>query len=199
MKTSNRFLGLLRVTTAIAMLSTAPQFVGGCGERMDPKVAKVQPGDMPNGAEWSGVYFSAFYGYLHVTQSGKSISGKWIRPQKDRWGELHGNVTANLLRFAWTEHTVGIVGPGAERAGRGYFKYKRPAGENVDDVLNGEMGFEQADAGNSWNAVKQRNMMPDLASIGLGMGSADLGGGDWDTKNEESGKAEPPVNVKKGQ
>ena len=42
------------------------------------------------------------------------------------------------------------------------------------------------------DAVKQRNLKPDLTSIG-GSGASDLGGGDWDGDNKEKGTAEPPA------
>ena len=39
--------------------------------------------------------------------------------------------------------------------------------------------------------MKQRNVKPDLASIG-GAGAGDIGGGDWDSPNQEKGDPEPP-------
>lgn len=165
----------------------------GCGsEQKVAKVAKVTPGDMPSGAEWTGVYFSELYGYLHVVQEGNTVSGKWIRPVKDRWGELHGEVVGDLLRFQWKEHTIGMVGPNATKSGKGYFKYKRPPGDNVDDTIVGQIGFGADEVGEPWDAVKQRNIPPDLASIG-GSGSTDLGGGDWDSDSKEKGTPEPPA------
>ena len=44
----------------------------------------------------------------------------------------------------------------------------------------------------TWEAVKQRNIKPDLSSIG-GSGSGDLGGGDWDGDSKEKGPVEPPA------
>ncbi|AUX49032.1 hypothetical protein SOCE26_105770 [Sorangium cellulosum] len=147
---------------------------------------------MPEGADWTGVYYSELYGYLHLVQDGTAIEGKWIRPHKDRWGELHGSVTGDLIKFNWTEHVVGAIGPNSKKEGRGYLKYKRPPGENVDDALAGEIGQNKDEVGEPWEAVKQRNVMPDLASIG-GTGSSDIGGGDWDSENQESGTPEPPT------
>lgn len=166
--------------------------VAGCGPSTgDAKTANVQAGDMPEGGEWTGVYFSELYGYLHIVQDGNAISGKWIRPHKDRWGEVHGQVTGDLMKFEWSEHTVGLVGPNATKSGRGYFKYKRPEGDNVDDQIAGEIGRNADEVGDPWEAIKQRNVKPDLASIG-GTGSGDLGGGDWDGENKEQGTPEAP-------
>ncbi len=164
----------------------------GCASGTTAKTAKVTPGDMPDGAEWTGVYYSELYGHLHVVQDGNALSGKWLRPVKDRWGELHGQVTGDVARFSWTEHTIGAVGPNSNRTGKGYFKYKRPAGDNVDDLIVGEIGVGADEVGEPWDAIKQRNMMPDLASIG-GTGATDIGGGDWDGENKEKGAPEAPA------
>ena len=177
--------------TSIAPVA-APLATVGCSGGNAPKLATVEPGAMPKGAEWTGVYYSELYGHLHVAQDGTKIHGKWIRPVKDRWGELHGQATGDLIRFEWVEHIIGSVGPKAARKGKGYFKYKRPAGDNVDDTLIGQIGLEGDEVGEPWDAVKQRNMPPDLASIG-GTGATDLGGGDWDSENKEPGKPEAPV------
>ena len=87
----------------------------------------------------------------------------------------------------------GLVGPNAKKTGKGYFKYKRPAGDNVDDQIIGEIGLGMDEVGNPWEAIKQRNLPPDLSSIG-GTSAMDVGGGDWDTDNKEKGsKPEPPA------
>ncbi|NUP06750.1 MAG: hypothetical protein HOW73_11910 [Polyangiaceae bacterium] len=152
-----------------------------------PKTASVTPGDMPEGADWTGKYFDQVYGYFHLIQEGKSVSGKWERPQKDRWGDIHGEVTGNVFKFSWTEYTRGAVGQNANRSGKGYFVYKRPAGENVDDLVEGELGRGQDEVGEKLTAVKQRNEKADPDSIG-GTQATDFQGGDWDQPNKEEGK-----------
>lgn len=147
---------------------------------------------MPDGADWTGVYYSELYGYLHLVQEGNALEGRWIRPVKDRWGEMHGNATGDIARFSWSEHTIGAVGPNATKSGKGYFKYKRPPGDNVDDTIVGERGSSQDEVGEPWEAIKQRNVQPDLKSIG-GTNAGDIGGGDWDSKNEEPGAPEAPA------
>jgi hypothetical protein len=175
----------------VGALVAAPLASVGCSSTPAGKAAKIEPGDMPDGADWTGVYYSELYGYLHVVQDGTAVSGKWMRPVKDRWGELHGQATGNVIRFSWTEHTIGSVGPKSKRTGKGYFRYKRPAGDNVDDTIVGEIGVGSDEVGEPWDAVKQRNVNPDLASIG-GSGSLDVGGGDWDSENKEKGTPEAP-------
>src|SRR4029079_8929412 len=142
--------------TASALIFSVP-FVSGCGPSTpEGKTANVQAGDLPQGGDWTGVWDNELYGYLHIVQDGTAISGKWIRTHKDKWGEVHGQVTGDLMHFEWKEYTVGLVGTHALREGRGYFKYKRPPGDNVDDELEGEIGRGQDEVGDPWPAVKQR-------------------------------------------
>ena len=138
----------------------------------------------------------AQYGYFHLVQDGKAVNGKWIRPQKDRWGELHGDATGNVMKFTWTEYTIGAIGKNAEKAGRGYLVYSRPSGENVDDKVDGELGRGNDEVGEKLAGVKQRNTNPDLGSIG-GTGATDMNGGDWDGDSKEGGTPEPPALEKK--
>lgn len=187
-----KILRRLSMAAMVGALVTVPLVFAGCSTTPTGKAAKVEAGDMPEGADWTGVYYSELYGYLHLVQDGNAISGKWLRPVKDRWGEIHGNVTGDVARFTWTEHTIGLVGPKANKTGKGYFKYKRPKGENVDDTVVGEIGQGVDEVGEPWDAVKQRNVQPDLASIG-GSGAIDVGGGDWDSEGKEKGTPEPPA------
>jgi len=180
---------LLAATAALALLG-APL---GCSDGPTAKVAQVTPGDLPSGAKWDGVYYSELYGFLHLKQDGTKMAGKWERTHKDKWGSLKGEVTGDVLKFEWSEYTKGLVGPNAKKTGKGYFKYKRPAGDNVDDQIIGEIGLGMDEVGNPWEAIKQRNLPPDLSSIG-GTSAMDVGGGDWDTDNKEKGsKPEPPA------
>ena len=186
-----RSLQRLAMAALVGALVAAPLASVGCSSTPAGRTAKIEPGDMPEGADWTGVYYSELYGYLHVVQDGTAVSGKWLRPVKDRWGELHGQATGNVIRFSWTEHTIGSVGPKSKRTGKGYFRYKRPTGDNVDDTIVGEIGVGSDEVGEPWDAVKQRNVNPDLGSIG-GSGALDVGGGDWDSENKEKGTPEAP-------
>lgn len=191
MKVTRRIFGVSALA-GLAQATLAGGALSGCsGGPGAPKLANVKAGEMPSGGDWTGVYYSQFIGYIHLITQGSTVSGKWIRPVKDRWGELHGETDGNLLKFSYTEYTVGAVGPNSSHSGKGYFLYTRPEGTNVDDVIDGQIGKDQDEVGDAVNAVKQRNVTPDLDSIG-GTGATDIGGGDWD-KNGESGAPEKPA------
>jgi hypothetical protein len=162
-----------------ATLVVAPTVLAACGKGAeDPSVAHVTPGKMPEGASWNGVYFNPQFGNLHLVATGQTIAGRWKRTDASAWGELNGPYQGNVFHFDWTEHKMGLVGPSSTTKGKGYFVYKRPAGENVDDNLEGEWGLNTSEAGNNWDCVKQRHVEPDLKSIG---GQAEPGGPskDW--------------------
>lgn len=164
------------LAVAVSSLALLP----ACGSAPPaPKVAQVQPGELPPGASWNGVYYNELYGYLHLVHTGSTIQGRWKRSDGSAWGEMHGNVTGNVFRFEWAEYKDGFVGEAGTSRGRGYFVYTRPEGENVDDRIEGEWGFGDDEVGNPWNCIKQRNKEPDLASIGA---TIDATGpvGDWE-------------------
>ena len=163
-----------------------------CSGAGSATTANVTPGDMPESADWTGVYFDPAMGYFHLVQEGKTVAGKWERPHKEKWGELHGEATGNVVHFTWTEYTRGAVGKNAELKGKGYLVYSRPTGENVDDRVDGEMGLDHDETGTKVTMIKQRNVKADPDSIG-GSGASDLGGGDWDSEGKESGTPEPPA------
>lgn len=189
-------MGLRSLGAAVAagVLCIAPLAVcsAGCGGSDAPKLAKVESGEMPSGAKWDGVWFNELYGYLHLVSKGDHIKGRWERPHKDRWGEIEGDVQGDVFKFTWTEYTRGLVGPNAKHAGKGYFKYKRPPGDNVDDTIVGARGAGEDEVGDPWEAVKQRNVPPHPESI-IGAGAGDVGGGDWDSDSKEKGKPEAPA------
>lgn len=148
---------------------TAPLALSDCGS----KQIKAQgptidwtPQSMPAGASWDGVYFNPVWGYLHIVTQGSTFKGRWKRADESAWGEMKGSVEQDIAKFDWVEHKLGMVGPTANTKGKGHYKYDRPKGENVDDRLLGEWGFEDAESGGGeWDCVKQRNMKPNLASI----------------------------------
>jgi hypothetical protein len=137
----------------------------GCSNPPPPTTANVKAGDLPPAGDWSGVFYSPLYGHLHIVKEGNSASGKWRTTGGDKWGELHGEVTGDLLKFKWVEHKIGMVGPGSTTEGRGYFKYIVPAEENANHEIKGQWGLGRSEVGNSWEAVRQRNMLPDLGSV----------------------------------
>jgi hypothetical protein len=149
----------------LAMCLGLTAFVGCGGSAPPPTHATVKAGDLPEGGDWTGVFYSPLYGHLHLVKEGTSVSGRWRTSAGDKWGELHGEATGDLLKFDWVEHKIGLVGPGATAEGRGYFKYIIPPGENVNHEIRGEWGLGRSEVGTSWEAIRQRNMLPDLKSV----------------------------------
>ncbi|HQP33966.1 MAG TPA: alanine--tRNA ligase-related protein, partial [Polyangiaceae bacterium] len=128
---------VLLAVFASALLSL-PLVTTGCGgSQGKPTTANVQPGSMPSGASWDGVYFNPVWGYLHLQQQGGNFDARWKRADESAWGEMHGTITGDIARFDWKEHKIGMVGPSATTKGRGYFRYTRPEGDNVDDRIIG--------------------------------------------------------------
>jgi hypothetical protein len=156
-------LGSVLAVIALAALSTGTVACGGSKEEV--KHAQVKPGNMPDAGEWTGVYYSTVYGHLHLIKEGDTISGKWRTTSGDKWGEMNGSVTGDLFRYEWREHTIGIVGPTSTTSGHGYFRYVVPRGENVEHEIHGEWGLGAGNAGQKWDAVKQRNQKPDPDSV----------------------------------
>jgi hypothetical protein len=177
---------LPRLGLLVALVAPVP-FVAACGGSTTEAKALPKAGDMPEGAEWTGVYFSPTYGHLHMVKEGSAVSAKWRNASGDKWGALHGEVTGNLLHYEWEETTIGMVGPSAKKTGRGYFQYVRPMGDNVNDEIHGEWGLGHEQTGVTWTAVKQRNSKPDLDSV-MPDETQKVEGGGWDDeKKKKSG------------
>ena len=139
--------------------------------------------EMPEGAEWKGVYYSQIYGNLHVVDDGGSIKGNWRTAAGEAFGELNGKADGNVLHYEWAEHRIGMVGPSADRKGKGYFVYTRPNRTAKDpDEIHGQWGLGENESGNKWDAIKQTNMEPDPKSVmpdEVERGAGVSGGG-WD-------------------
>jgi hypothetical protein len=194
-----RRLFQMGICLALAVPSLASTGCGG-GQN-EPKHANVKPGSMPPGGDWPGVYFSQLYGYLHILAEGNAANGAWRTTQGDAYGELHGEIDGDLLRYEWVERRIGAVGADANRKGKGYFRYTIPREGEAHEIV-GEWGLGDSDAGNQWRAVKQKNMQPHPETVkpdevesrvqGAG-GWDDSGGGDEDEgpkKKEKSDKSE---------
>ncbi|MFO7179234.1 MAG: hypothetical protein DIU78_011095 [Pseudomonadota bacterium] len=154
-------LGILGLCCVLALPIALPACGGG---QPEVKHANVQPGPMPEGGEWRGVYYSPLYGYLHLEADDRAANGAWRTASGDAYGELSGEIDGDLLRFTWTERIIGAVGANVARKGKGYFKYSVPkAGEA--HVIKGERGHGESDVGELWEAVKQINMQPNPASV----------------------------------
>ena len=85
-----------------------------------------------------------------------------------------------------------MVGPSADRHGKGYFVYTRPAkaGSKDPDEIHGQWGLGENESGNKWDAVKQTNMEPDPKSVmpdEVERGAGVSGGG-WDESSGSAGE-----------
>ncbi len=137
-----------------------------CGPKADAvKTADhIQPSPMPAGGTWRGVYYSPTYGYLHITEMNGAVQGAWRTTNGSKWGELYGQLEGDLLRFSWTEHKIGALGPNSITKGKGYFLYKVPNPKEAHE-LEGEWGLGDDEVGHNWDCVKQKNMEADPKSV----------------------------------
>ena len=143
---------LIRSALVSGLVFTAALSTVACGggQQTDVKTAQVQAGTMPDGGTWEGVYYNQTYGFLHLTVSNGAAQGAWRTTAGDKWGEMYGEIEGDLLRFSWTEHKVGVVGPQAKSEGKGYFLYRIPK-EGEAHTLKGEWGLGESDAGHTWD------------------------------------------------
>lgn len=176
---------------ACAGMLALPMVTVGCGGGgHGPKVASVKPGEMPIGGDWTGVYYDQLYGNLHLVLEGDLATGRWRRDSGEAWGELSGTVDGNLLRYEWTENRIGMVGPSATTRGRGYFVYTDSAEERDPDYIEGERGLNEDELGQKWKAIKQANVVPNLASVMPDEVESRGVGGGWDDGGETGTPAE---------
>jgi hypothetical protein len=159
---------------------------GGQGE---VKTADVKAGKMPDGGDWKGVYYSPLYGYLHIETEGDAVTGAWRTAAGDAFGELNGKTDGNLLRYEWKERRIGAVGADAVKEGKGYFVYTIPKADEAHQI-HGEWGLGKSDAGNTWEAIKQKNMPPDLKSVQPDEYEGRVSGGGWDEGESGEGTEE---------
>lgn len=149
-----------RFGLTLALLSPLP-FASACGGSQKSVDSLPKAESMPEFGDWTGVFFSPTYGYLHLIREGDTVSGKWRTTSGDKWGQMHGPVTGDLFKYDWEETTIGMVGPSATRHGHGFFKYVKA--EN--DEIRGEWGLDDDYRGVTWSAVKQARMKPDPNSV----------------------------------
>ena len=192
-----------KILSLAAALLAAFMVMACGGSQKTAEHVDVKHRAMPDGASWSGVYYSQTYGNLHLVEEGGTVNGRWRTTSGDRWGELAGEAKGDLLEYEWTEHKIGMVGPSASTKGRGYFRFI-PSDSGIDPpTIKGQWGMGDKNAGNTWEATKQRNVAPNPKSVepdeierrGEG-GGWDEGGGPQRTAESESafgtgGGAEP--------
>ncbi len=128
----------------------------GCGGG-----SQVKPGPMPAGASFYGVWQSPQYGNMHLCQSGRQIVGDYLK--HERSGRIQGEIDGDVMRFQWEDTRELVQGKPMERRGHGYFRLE--LGDDGDQYLQGEWGFDGEDQGGGpWNAVKLRRGDPDRCS-----------------------------------
>ncbi len=156
---------ILRSATVCVLVASASFAVTACGDSNNPKTAHIKPGEMPEGEQWTGVYYHPVFGELHMQEEGTNIVGAWRRGDQSAWGELSGTFQGNVFHYRWKEHKTGGMGltKAGTITGRGYFVYK------LDDekrpVLKGEYGLNDEEVGSDWSCVKQTRRTPDLKSV----------------------------------
>jgi hypothetical protein len=145
----------------------------------------LSAGPMPEGGNWSGVYFSPQYVEMNMIQNGSSVIGEY--KQEMRSGKIQGEAEGDVLRFEWTENKAMVSNRPTETRGHGYFRYKVDKG-NGDHVLTGEWGLGESNSGGGpWNAYKQKNKEPHLASEHRSGGGESTGSDDSSSGSESSG------------
>jgi hypothetical protein len=178
---------ILRIALLLCLIVPSAVSIWGCQSSLNaPKLAQVKPGDLPVGGDWSGVYYSQLYGYLHLQAQGETASGAWRTTAGDAWGELSGKIVGDVFRYEWRERKIGMVGANADRRGKGYFRYLIPK-EGEAHEIHGEWGLNADETGNEWKAVKQMNQRPRPESVKPDEFEGRGVGGGWDP---ESGKPE---------
>jgi hypothetical protein len=128
------------------------------------RTVTIVAGPMPEGEEWTGVYYNPVYGYAHILDRDGKIWGRYKWANQSRWGEISGTTDGNVVHFDWTEYDTSPVAPGESRKGKGYWVYKL----NKDNLgtLKGEYGLDDNETGGGeWDAIKQKGMHPNPDSI----------------------------------
>jgi hypothetical protein len=167
----------VRFGVALALLWTA----AGCGA----STPEIKAGNMPEGGNFTGVYFSPQYGEMNLIQNGNAVVGEYKHEMRS--GKIQGEVEGDLLRFGWSENKAMVSNRPQEAKGRGYFRYVVDP-SNGDHVLKGEWGLgDQEVGGGPWNGYKAKNKEPRLSTESSGGESDDAEQGE---DAEEGGEEE---------
>lgn len=168
----------------LGLLAAGLLFGVGCGG----PTASIEPRPMPDGGNYSGVYFSPQYGEMHLIQNGKAVHGEYKKDERS--GKIAGEVDGDVLSFEWTEYKAMVSNRPTETRGRGYFRYIVDP-SNGDHLLKGRWGIDDNDQnGGEWNAYKSKSREPQVgfASGGeSGAGEGDEFGGSDDSDDSGGG------------
>lgn len=147
----------------------------------------IEPGKMPNGGSFTGVYFSPQYGEMNIIQNGSAVIGEY--KQEERTGKIQGEASGDLMKFEWVEHKALVSNRAQETRGHGYFRYVIDKA-NGDHVIKGEWGLgDDLTGGGPWNAVKSKRKQPKLSQKTSG-GDASGDSDEGDESPSESGGEE---------
>jgi hypothetical protein len=190
MSTLGRTVSVIGWSCAVAALMLAP---AGCSKHgASVEHANVAQREMPEGGDFSGVYYDSYFGNLHLVREGDNVTGRWRTDSGDAWGELTGDIKGNVLRFEWTEHKIGMVGASAATKGHGYFVYQRPEKDGDPDFIAGERGLGNKESGQKWKGIKQHNVIPNLQSVTPDEYENRGTGGGWDEEENKAKASKSP-------
>ena len=165
--------------------------LGACGGGQTS--VKVTP--MPDGAEYTGVYFSQQYGEMHVIQNGNAVHGEYKKDERE--GTFEGEVEGNVLRFEWVEMKAMVSNRPTETRGHGYFQYLVNK-DSGDHEIKGRWGLGDDDSsGGEWTAYKMKGRVPERGFARGGAGTdeeSSSGGSDEGSESsvgEESSEDNP--------
>jgi len=139
-----------RYVSALGTALLAVALFAACSSSKGQQIP--DPGPMPDGADFEGVWFSPQYKHMYLTQSGDRVTGVY---SYERGGKLTGTVQGDLLKFEWRD--AGAK-QSAQRSmkGRGFLKLVEEDGEKK---LEGEWGYgERYRGAGPWTAEYIRTL-----------------------------------------
>ena len=131
-------------------------FLVGCGGG----ASGVTVNAMPQGGNWTGVYFSPQYGEMQLVQNGSAVTGRYVKDE--RKGRFEGESNGDVLEFEWIENKHMVSNRATKTRGRGYFRYIVDP-SNGEHLLKGRWGLgDDATNGGEWNAYKSKTREVDM-------------------------------------
>lgn len=123
----------------------------GCG----PKAKIPDPGPLPAGQSFAGVWFSPQFEHMYLRQQGDAVNGVYTYKYG---GTLEGAANGNLIKFTW-------IDPGSKEEARRSLKGKgwlQIYKEGELTKMRGEWGYNEDYAGGGiWEAEYVRPMDPE--------------------------------------
>lgn len=142
--------GSVGTLSAVVMVASLVMGIGcATGDRIP------DAGTMPEGASYSGLWYSEHFGHMYLRQQGQSVDGVYAY---QTGGILEGQLEGNQLLFSWEEPgDRQVARPGLD--GKGYFQLTDQGGELQ---LEGEWGYDDNRRGQGrWEAEFIREIKDD--------------------------------------